>query len=62
VRDLLEILPHLDFHALVVTNEVGSAIVPENALARGFRDLAGSVNQRLAAVASEVVLWSPAFR
>jgi len=56
VCDLLEILPRLDFHALFVTNEVGSAIVPENALARRFRDLAGSVNQRLAAVASEVVL------
>ncbi|HEX5605493.1 MAG TPA: bifunctional adenosylcobinamide kinase/adenosylcobinamide-phosphate guanylyltransferase [Candidatus Binatia bacterium] len=55
VRDLLEILPRLDFHALFVTNEVGSGIVPENALARGFRDLAGSVNQRLAAVAGEVV-------
>lgn len=29
----------------VVTNEVGSGIVPDNALARRFRDLLGSVNQ-----------------
>jgi adenosylcobinamide kinase / adenosylcobinamide-phosphate guanylyltransferase len=56
MRDLLELLPRLDFHALFVTNEVGWGIVPDNPLARGFRDLAGSVNQRLAAVATEVVL------
>jgi adenosylcobinamide kinase / adenosylcobinamide-phosphate guanylyltransferase len=40
----------------VVTNEVGSGIVPESALARKFRDVAGRTNQRLAAVADEVVL------
>jgi len=56
VGDLLETLPRLDFHVIFVTNEVGSAIVPDNALARDFRDLAGSVNQRLAARANEVVL------
>jgi adenosyl cobinamide kinase/adenosyl cobinamide phosphate guanylyltransferase len=41
---------------VVVTNEVGSGIVPENPLARRYRDLAGWANQRLAAVADEVVL------
>ncbi|HEY1371135.1 MAG TPA: bifunctional adenosylcobinamide kinase/adenosylcobinamide-phosphate guanylyltransferase [Candidatus Binatia bacterium] len=40
----------------IVTNELGSGIVPENALARRFRDLAGWTNQRLAAAADEVVL------
>jgi len=35
----------------LVSNELGSGIVPENRLARQFRDLAGSVNQRLAAAA-----------
>jgi adenosylcobinamide kinase / adenosylcobinamide-phosphate guanylyltransferase len=39
-----------------VTNEVGSGIVPDNPLARRYRDLAGWANQRLAAVADEVVL------
>lgn len=39
----------------VVTNEVGSGIVPDNALARRFRDLAGRTNQKLAASADEVV-------
>jgi adenosylcobinamide kinase/adenosylcobinamide-phosphate guanylyltransferase len=35
---------------------VGAGIVPEHALARRFRDLAGVANQRLAAVSDEVVL------
>jgi adenosyl cobinamide kinase/adenosyl cobinamide phosphate guanylyltransferase len=41
---------------VLVTNEVGGGIVPDNPLARRFRDVAGLVNQRLAAVADEVVL------
>ena len=41
---------------ILVTNEVGGGIVPENALARRFRDLAGLANQRLAQAAHEVVL------
>ncbi len=32
---------------IVVTNEVGGGVVPDNALARRFRDLLGSVNQRV---------------
>lgn len=38
---------------LLVTNEVGCGIVPENALARRFRDLAGTMNQQAAAAAAE---------
>lgn len=38
-----------------VTNEVGSGIVPtDNALSREFRDRAGTLNQRVAAIAQEV--------
>jgi adenosylcobinamide kinase/adenosylcobinamide-phosphate guanylyltransferase len=40
----------------LVTNEVGSGIVPEHPLARRFRDRAGLVNQRIAAVATEAFL------
>ncbi|MCV9878052.1 bifunctional adenosylcobinamide kinase/adenosylcobinamide-phosphate guanylyltransferase [Brenneria izbisi] len=40
----------------LVTNELGMGIVPENRLARHFRDIAGRVNQRLAAVAESVYL------
>lgn len=41
---------------ILVTNEVGMGIVPENRLARHFRDIAGRVNQRLAQRADEVWL------
>ena len=39
---------------VIVTNEVGGGIVPENRLARIFRDIAGRVNQRLAKQVDEV--------
>ncbi len=39
---------------VLVTNEVGSGIVPDNALAREFRDAAGLVNQMIARTADEV--------
>lgn len=39
-----------------VTNEVGSGIVPDNQMAREYRDLAGWVNQRVAEAADEVYL------
>jgi len=41
---------------LLVSNEVGSGIVPDNAEARRFRDLQGLLNQRMAARADRVVL------
>jgi adenosylcobinamide kinase / adenosylcobinamide-phosphate guanylyltransferase len=40
----------------LVSNEVGLGIVPDNAVARQFRDEAGLAHQRLAAVCEEVVL------
>lgn len=41
---------------VAVSNEVGLGIVPDNVLARRFRDLQGRLNQRLAACARRVVL------
>ena len=41
---------------IFVTNEVGMGIVPDNPLAREYRDIAGWVNQRVAAAADQVYL------
>jgi adenosylcobinamide kinase/adenosylcobinamide-phosphate guanylyltransferase len=40
----------------IVSNEVGMGIVPENKIAREFRDLTGLLNQKVAAIADEVYL------
>ena len=56
VKQFVETTRQLDFHVVLVTNEVGWGIVPDNPLARQFRDLSGWANQRLAAAANEVVL------
>ncbi|WP_166416991.1 bifunctional adenosylcobinamide kinase/adenosylcobinamide-phosphate guanylyltransferase [Cochlodiniinecator piscidefendens] len=40
---------------VIVSNEVGAGIVPENALSRRFREAQGGLNQRLAATADLVV-------
>lgn len=41
---------------ILVSNEVGYGIVPENSLARRFRDMAGLVNQRVARSVDKVVV------
>jgi len=54
VKALAELFPALKTPLILVSNEVGMGIVPENALARSFRDLAGQANQILAKAADEV--------
>jgi adenosylcobinamide kinase/adenosylcobinamide-phosphate guanylyltransferase len=56
VDDLAKYLTGCPQHVVLVTNEVGMGIVPESALGRRFRDLAGSAHQRLVRVAHEVHL------
>lgn len=53
---LVAALPELRSDVVLVSNEVGMGIVPENALARRFRDAQGFLNQRVAAAADRVVL------
>lgn len=54
-----ELLAAAQAHAgtvIFVTNEVGFGIVPDNALARRYRDVLGWVNQRAAAASGEAYL------
>jgi len=53
---LLDALPVLPGRVLLVANEVGLGIVPENALARRFRDEQGALNQAVAALSDRVTL------
>jgi adenosylcobinamide kinase / adenosylcobinamide-phosphate guanylyltransferase len=55
---LLAACSELPGTVILVTNEVGSGIVPEGKVARLFRDLVGRLNQRIAAAADEVYLVS----
>ena len=55
-KELIKVLEQRSDPVVLVTNEVGSGIVPENALARRFRDEAGRMNQIIAQVADEVYL------
>lgn len=53
---LCEVVAALRGRVIFVSNEVGFGIVPDNALARRFRDAAGELNQRIAAICSSVDL------
>ncbi len=55
-RRLAEVLSRPRGPRFVVSNEVGLGIVPDNALARRFRDAAGRLNQHVAAVADSVLM------
>ena len=56
VAALIDALPRIAAPVYLVSNELGSGVVPENRLARRFRDLAGETNQLLAAAADEAWL------
>lgn len=55
-RQLVGSLSRLRGPVVLVSNEVGLGIVPDNALARRFRDAAGRLNQEVAAACERVVL------
>jgi adenosylcobinamide kinase/adenosylcobinamide-phosphate guanylyltransferase len=56
VEALLTLLKDPPLDLILVTNEVGSGIIPLNRTARVFRDVAGFLNQSVAALADEVIL------
>ncbi len=55
IEQLAQALAQADCPVVVVSNEVGGGIVPENRLARQFRDVVGWLNQSVAACADRVV-------
>jgi len=55
IQVLVAALEGLPGPVILVSNEVGHGIVPINALARRYRDHAGLLHQRLAAIADHVV-------
>jgi adenosylcobinamide kinase / adenosylcobinamide-phosphate guanylyltransferase len=57
-RNLAQCVAELPGPAIFVSNELGGGIVPENALARTFRDAQGLLNQELANTCEAVVLVS----
>ena len=56
IKRLVESIKKVKCSVVLVSNEVGAGIVPENKLARLFRDLAGTANQNVAA-ACDTVIW-----
>lgn len=54
VEEITKIISQAFYAAIVVSNEVGAGVVPENKLAREFRDSAGTANQSIARRADEV--------
>lgn len=56
ITELADAAQHCEAEVIIVTNEVGMGIVPDNLLSRRFRDIAGRVNQQLAAAADDVYL------
>ena len=56
IRILTRAILKLELITILVSNEVGAGIVPENPLARRFRDLIGFANQKMAEQADEVIL------
>lgn len=56
IDSLIEACHMSNTTVVAVTNELGSGVIPDNALSRRFTDLAGIMNQRMAKAADQVIL------
>ncbi len=56
INKLCSVCKNVPFHVIMVTNEVGYGVVPDNVLSRRFRDIAGYANQIIAREADNVYL------
>jgi adenosylcobinamide kinase/adenosylcobinamide-phosphate guanylyltransferase len=59
ISRFIEVLQHVKGQVIIVSNEVGASVVPENKLARQFRDIIGILNQKTAE-AADTVIWTVA--
>jgi adenosylcobinamide kinase/adenosylcobinamide-phosphate guanylyltransferase len=55
IRNLIRSIEKVECPVILVSNEVGTGIVPENRLARLFRDITGLANQKVAACVDRVI-------
>lgn len=55
IGELIQAIKAANCPVVLVSNEIGTGIVPENQLARQFRDLVGTANQAVAAQADRVI-------
>lgn len=56
IKDLAKTVKRSSANIIIVSNEIGFGLVPENNIARRFRDIAGNANQTVAAACDEVYL------
>jgi adenosylcobinamide kinase/adenosylcobinamide-phosphate guanylyltransferase len=55
IRKLIQSIEEAECPVILVSNEVGTGIVPENKLARLFRDITGFANQKVASCVDQVI-------
>lgn len=58
IAALIDMMKNKQSNYIMVSNEVGSGLIPDNRMGRIYRDVLGQVNQRLAKAADEVYLMA----
>ncbi len=58
IEKFIEALKNPSCNTIIVSNEVGMGIVPDNKLSRQYVDTLGRINQRIASIAENVVLMA----
>lgn len=56
LKELVDEVERRGYNLVLVTNEVGNSIAPENHISRVFRDIQGRINQRIALLSDKVYL------
>jgi len=56
IEEFLKVLSHAATNIIIITNEIGLGVMPDNALARRYTDELGCLNQRMASISDEVIM------